>query len=233
MIETKALTKTIGEKMILRGVNLKVNKGEAVAVLGTNGAGKSTWLKIVAGLLKPSSGEIFLKGQPRKKDDFEQQKVLGYLGHQSFLYDAFSPVENLKFFARLYHISSPDTRINKLIEDVGLAYFKHEPVRSFSRGMIQRLAIARAILHKPEILLLDEPHTGLDQQAVSLFNRLLLDLKAEGVTIIMVTHDFQQISTVCDRAVVLRKGRIAEDELIRGRPVSWIHSLYEGEAATL
>ncbi|WP_280772240.1 heme ABC exporter ATP-binding protein CcmA [Salipaludibacillus daqingensis] len=230
MIETIGITKTIGEKMILRGVNLRINQGESVAILGTNGAGKSTWLKIVAGLLKQSSGDVLLDGVPRKKDDYSKQQRMGYLGHQSFLYEAFSPVENLHFFAKLYQLKSPDERIHKLIDDVGLSFFKHEPIRSFSRGMIQRLAIARAILHEPNVLLLDEPHTGLDQQAVSLFNRLLLDLKAEGVTIIMVTHDFPQISTICDRAVILRKGRIAEDEWIQGRPVSWIHSLYDGEA---
>lgn len=230
MIETRGITKMIGEKTILRGVNLHISEGESVAVLGTNGAGKSTWLKIVAGLLKPSTGEVLLNGSLRKKDDYSQQQKIGYLGHQSFLYEAFSPIENLHFFAKLYQMPSPDQRIHQLINDVGLSFFKNEPIRSFSRGMIQRLAIARSILHEPDVLLLDEPHTGLDQQAVMLFNQLLLQYKAEGVTIIMVTHDFQQISTVCDRAVILRKGKIAEDERIRGRPVSWIHSLYEGEA---
>jgi len=218
--------------MILRGVNLTVEPGESVAILGANGTGKSTWLKIAAGLLKPTSGEVLLHGRKYQKNNYDYQQQIGYLGHQSFLYDAFSPVENLTFFAKLYHMKSPEARIHHLIHYVGLSFFKHEPVRTFSRGMVQRLAIARAILHEPSVLFLDEPYTGLDQQAVQLLNQLLLELKEQGITTIMVTHDFKYLREVCDRIVVLRKGKIAEDEKIRGRPVRWIHHLYSGEAMT-
>lgn len=141
-------------------------------------------------------------------------------------------MENLTFYAKLYHLKSPEERIHKLIKDAGLSFFKHEPVRNFSRGMIQRLAIARAILHKPQVLFLDEPYTGLDQQAVDLLNRLLLEWKEKQVTTVMVTHDFEHLSEVCDRAVILRKGRIVEDEKIRGRSLDWIHSLYNGEKSS-
>ena len=233
MIATNNIVKVLGEKMVLRGLDLTIDRGESVAVLGANGAGKSTWLKIVAGLLQPTDGEVLLDGQKRKKDDYVYQQQIGYLGHQSFLYDAFSPVENLTFFAKLYHMKAPEKRIHQLIDEVGLTFFKHEPVRTFSRGMMQRLAIARAILHEPTILLLDEPYTGLDQQAVQLLNRLLLELREKGVTIVIVTHDFDHIKKVCDRVVVLRKGKVAEDEQIGERSVQWIHHLYNGEAVSV
>jgi heme exporter protein A len=232
MIETRQITKSLGDKLVLRGVDLSVKRGEAVALLGSNGAGKSTWLKIAAGLLQPTSGEVVINSQVMKKEDYTNRKLIGYLGHRSFLYEAFTSIENLQFFARLYNIANPDERINHLIDAVGLSFFKHEPVRLFSRGMIQRLAIARSLLHDPEILLLDEPHTGLDQQGVAFLNELLLKLKTIGVTLIMVTHDFYQINGVCDRAVVLKKGEISQDENIVGRPVEWIQTLYAGKKIT-
>lgn len=232
MIESKQITKVLGEKMVLRGIDLQIEQGESVAILGANGAGKSTWLKIAAGLLKPTSGDILLHGKTRKTDDYEYQKQIGYLGHQSFLYDSLSPVENLTFFAKLYQLEQRGKRIDQLIADVGLSLFKHEPVRTFSRGMIQRLAIARTILHEPTILFLDEPYTGLDKQAVTMFNGLLAELREKGVTIVMVTHDFEYITEVCDRIVVLRKGKIAEDERINGRSLNWIDQLYSGEAVS-
>jgi len=229
MIQTKNITKVLGEKMILRGVNLTIEQGESVALLGANGAGKSTWLKIIAGLLKPTTGEVWINGQSRKKDNDAYQQQIGFLSHKSLLYDAFSPIENLSFFAKLYHMKSPEERINQLIDRVGLSFFKHDPVRTFSRGMTQRLAIARALLHEPNILLLDEPYTGLDQQAMKQLNQILLELKEEHVTTVIVTHDFEYLKKVCDRIVVLRKGKIAENEIIHGQSMEWIYSLYNGE----
>lgn len=229
MIETKNITKVLGERFVLRGVNLTIARGETVALLGANGAGKSTFLKIIAGLLKPTDGEVFIDEKKRKKDDYTFQKQIGFLGHHSLLYDALTPVENLTYFAKLYDVNSPEKRIEQLIEDVGLTLFKNEPVRTFSRGMVQRLAIARTLLHEPNVLLLDEPYTGLDQQAVEQFNELLFKLKEDDVTAIVVTHDFEHIHKVCDRAVILRKGKITEDEKLHGRSLDWMYRLYHGE----
>lgn len=211
MIETFNLTKAMGEKLIVKDVSLTINRGESAAVLGPNGAGKSTWLKLVAGLVRPTSGTIRVNGTNRKQDSYLQQKDLGYLGHQSFLYDQFSPYENLMYYAKLYGMKRPEKRIDELIERINLAYFKHEPVRSFSRGMVQRTAIARAILHEPELLLLDEPHTGLDQQSKAWFAAMIQDVKRNGTTVVMVTHEFDQMMNVCDRVVVFRNGRVTED----------------------
>lgn len=230
MIQSNNIIKTIGEKVILRGMRLHIHKGEAVAILGPNGAGKSTWLKIAAGLMKPSEGQILINGKQLKKDHYEQQEKLGYLGHHSFLYDHLTPVENLSFFAKVYHVKNYKDKIDALLEEVGLTFFKNEPVRSFSRGMIQRLAIARAILHDPEILFLDEPHTGLDQQAVEILNKVILRLKQSGVTIVMVTHDFSQVFNTCERTIIIRGGRVIDDIHLNGRDISWLNKHYERQA---
>lgn len=211
MIETKALIKTIGDKVILRGINLSIKKGETVAILGPNGAGKSTVLKILGGLIKPTSGEIKINGLDMKKDSYESKKKIGFLAHNSFLYDHLTPLENLIFFGKLYGVENVEERAKQLIEEVGLSFFTHDPVQSFSRGMIQRIAIARAIIHQPEILLFDEPHTGLDQQAIKLLNDVIIRMKQEGSTILMVTHDFGQAIETCDRFIIIKNGKVVED----------------------
>lgn len=230
MIQTKNIIKAIGERVILRGVNIHIKQGETVAILGPNGAGKSTWLKIVAGLVKTTEGDIFIDGKQLKKDEYELKEKIGYLGHLSFLYDHLTPVENLRFFAKLYGVKEPNEKIKELIDEVGLTFYRNEPVRSFSRGMLQRLAIARAILHEPKILLLDEPHTGLDQQAVNILNKVILRLKEQGVTTVMITHDFHQVIATCDRAIVLNSGRVKEDVNVTGKNVEWLLHVYERQA---
>ncbi len=211
MIETKGLIKTIGDKMILRGINLSIKKGESVAIVGPNGAGKSTVLKIIAGLTKATSGDIIIDGMDFKKDSYEMKKKIGFLAHNSFLYDHLTPLENLKFFGKLYRVPNVEEKVKQLINEVGLGFFIHDPIRSFSRGMLQRIAIARAIIHDPEILLFDEPHTGLDQEAIKLLNDVILKMKANGSTVIMVTHDFQQAVQTCDRVIIFRNGKIVAD----------------------
>ncbi len=211
MIETKGLIKTIGDKMILRGINLSIKKGESVAILGPNGAGKSTILKIIAGLIKATSGEVFIDGKSLKKDSYEIKQKIGFLAHNSFLYDHLTPLENLKFFGKLYGVKDVEAKAKQLVDEVGLSFFLHDPVRSFSRGMLQRIAIARAIIHDPEILLFDEPHTGLDQQAIKLLNEVILKMKANGSTVIIVTHDFQQAVQTCERVIIFRNGKLVED----------------------
>lgn len=210
MIETKALVKTIGDKMILRGINLSIKKGETVAILGPNGAGKSTVLKILAGLIKPTSGEIKIDGLDLKKDSYDSKRKIGFLAHNSFLYDHLTPLENLKFFGKLYGVANIEERAKKLIDEVGLSVFTHDLVQSFSRGMIQRIAIARAIIHEPEILLFDEPHTGLDQQAIKILNDVIIRMKQEGSTILMVTHDFRQAIETCDRFIIIKNGKVVD-----------------------
>lgn len=208
MLKLKNITKVIGDKIILRNFSLALERGESVAIIGPNGAGKSTFFKIAAGLMQPTSGEIYLNGEMVKKKSPILKKKIGYLGHESFLYNTLTPFENLTFYAKLYKINKREEKVMELLNTVGLHYFKDIPIRSFSRGMMQRLAIARVLLSEPDVLLLDEPHTGLDQEAISLLNSLMKEKQQSGIAILLISHDFEQVINNCDKALVLNKGKV-------------------------
>lgn len=227
MIEIKKLTKQADNKLILRGVDLSIRQGETVAILGPNGAGKSTLLKVLATLIKPTSGLVKINGLDLKKDHIEVKKMFGYLPHSSLLYDHYSPLENLVFFGNLYGVKDVENKAKQLVKDVGLSFFINEPVKNFSRGMIQRIAIARAIIHEPSIMLLDEPHTGLDQGAISILNNVVLSMKERGCTTLMVTHDFKQAAEICDRIVIVKNGRIADDFKINNKSLGLVSEKYQ------
>jgi heme exporter protein A len=227
MIEIKKLTKQADNKLILRGVDLSIKKGETVAILGPNGAGKSTLLKVIATLIKPTSGSILVNNLDLKKNHIEIKKIMGYLPHSSLLYDHYTPLENIVFFGNIYGVKNVEQRANALVKDVGLSFFLNEPVKNFSRGMIQRIAIARAIVHEPEILLLDEPHTGLDQGAITILNNVILSMKAKGTTTLMVTHDFKQAAEICDRIIIVKNGKIVDDFRIENQNLGFVSEKYE------
>ncbi|WP_059171093.1 heme ABC exporter ATP-binding protein CcmA [Bacillus sp. FJAT-27445] len=226
MIKIKKLTKQADNKMILRGIDLSINKGETVGILGPNGAGKSTLLKVLATLVKPSTGQLEIGGFELKKNQAEIKKLFGYLPHSSLLYDHYSPLENLVFFGKLYGLKNAEERAIQLVKEVGLSFFLNEPVKNFSRGMVQRIAIARAIIHQPEILLLDEPHTGLDQGAISILNNVILEMKKRGGTTLMVTHDFKQAAEICDRIIIIKNGKIADDFVLKDRKINTLNEKY-------
>jgi heme exporter protein A len=227
MIEIKKLTKQADNKLILRGIDLSIEKGETVAILGPNGAGKSTLLKVLATLIKPSSGLVKINGLDLNKNHLEIKKLFGYLPHSSLLYDHYSPLENLVFFGKLYGVTNAEERAIELVKEVGLSFFLNEPVKNFSRGMIQRIAIARAIVHEPELLLLDEPHTGLDQGAISILNNVILSMKAKGTTTLMVTHDFKQAAEICDRIIIIKNGKLVDDFRIENRALNLVSEKYQ------
>jgi heme exporter protein A len=227
LIEIKKLTKQADNKLILRGIDLSIKKGETVAILGPNGAGKSTLLKVLANLIKPTSGHVKINGLDLKKDHIQIKKILGYLPHSSLLYDHYTPFENLVFFGKLYGINNVEERAIELVREVGLSFFLNEPVKNFSRGMIQRIAIARAIVHEPEILLLDEPHTGLDQGAISILNNVILAMKKKGTTTMMVTHDFKQAAEICDRIIIVKNGKIVDDFKMEDHALGLVSQKYE------
>jgi heme ABC exporter ATP-binding subunit CcmA len=227
MIEIKKLTKQADNKLILRGVDLSIKKGETVAILGPNGAGKSTLLKVLATLIKPTSGLITVNDMDLKKNHIEIKKIMGYLPHSSLLYDHYTPLENLVFFGNIYGVKNVEQRAIELVKEVGLSFFLNEPVKNFSRGMIQRIAIARAIVHEPEILLLDEPHTGLDQGAIGILNNVILSMKAKGTTTLMVTHDFKQAAEICDRIIIVKNGKIVDDFRIENQNLGYVSEKYE------
>lgn len=227
MIEIKKLIKQADNKVILRGINLSIKKGETVAILGPNGAGKSTLLKVIATLIKPSSGEVSINGLELKKNATEIKKLMGYLPHSSLLYEHYSPLENLVFFGNLYGVKGIEEKAIELVKRVGLSFFLKEPVKNFSRGMVQRIAIARAIVHDPELLLLDEPHTGLDQGAISILNEVIISMKNKGATTLMVTHDFKQAAEICDRIIFVKDGKIVDDFLMTEKEIDLLTEKYQ------
>lgn len=210
MINVRGLTKQYGFNLVLRGVDFSVAEGEFVTVVGSNGAGKSTLLRILATLLKPTSGEVMIGGWPLPAYADQIRRHIGLVSHQSLLYGDLTAVDNLRFFAQLYGLDNIDERVSNSIKMVGLATRQRDPVRTFSRGMVQRLTIARATLHEPDILLLDEPYTGLDQDASHLLDGLLKRESEKGRTILMITHDLLHGLRLCDRVLILNKGKIAK-----------------------
>jgi heme exporter protein A len=233
IIQTKKLGKTIGDKKILQSVDLSVAQGETVAILGSNGAGKSTLLKMLALLIQPTSGVLTIGGMNVKEHGEKIKQQIGYLPHHCLLYDHFSPLENLIYYGKLYGVKEVKKTAEEWIEKVGMSFFRHEPVRSFSRGMIQRVAIARALIHTPKILLLDEPHTGLDQQAIALVNEVIQEMKEQGVTTVMVTHDFKQAAEICDRIIIIRKGTVADDFRLEEQNLELVTAKYLEQVANV
>jgi heme exporter protein A len=193
----------------LKGIDIVVECGTSVALFGSNGAGKTTLLRVLAGLLRPTSGTVELFGVPLPGSPQLRRRV-GVVAHETFLYPDLSAAENLRYYARLYGV--PDTdRPSELLADFGLAAVSQRPVRTYSRGMLQRLSLARAILHRPELLLLDEPFAGLDPAVSALVEQTLQALHADGATIVFSSHDLEGGLRIAQRAVIMYGGRIAWD----------------------
>lgn len=203
-IEARGLARRFGRVQALRPLDLRVEAGETLAVLGPNGAGKSTLLRLLAGLARPSSGELVVAGDPRGRA--ERRRRVGLIAHATFLYPELSARENLWLVARLHGLPDAAERVARALHEQGLADFAERRAGTFSRGMAQRLAIARALLHDPPVLLLDEPFTGLDAAASE---RLASQLaRARGArTTVLVTHDLERAAALGDRALVLVRGR--------------------------
>ncbi|MEC7227540.1 MAG: heme ABC exporter ATP-binding protein CcmA [Candidatus Latescibacterota bacterium] len=199
----------------LQSVHLCVERGQFVLLAGANGAGKSTLLRLMAGISRPSSGRVLIDGKDPQRDA-AARSAIGFLSHHTLLYDDLSAEENLVFFARIYALESPRQRVDEALERVGLSAHRHRRLRTFSRGMRQRLALARATLHNPAILLLDEPFTGLDQPARAALTGQLRDLKQTGHTCVMVTHNPEEGADLADRLVVLRRGCLCHDQAWKG-----------------
>jgi len=194
----------------LNGINLRVEEGEFIAIIGPNGAGKSSLLKIFASLLSPTKGTLQIFGT-KGNDREDVQDRIGMLSHDTLLYDNLTARENLLFFGKLYGMehAALAERCDYLIRKVGLWKRAEDPVKNFSRGMKQRLSFARAIIHDPSLLLLDEPYTGLDMNASSLMENLLMENPA--VTKIMVTHDLDKAFRLCSRLLIMEAGNIVHD----------------------
>jgi heme exporter protein A len=209
MIEVQGLAKYFGRFSALRDLRIRVPQGQFIALFGRNGAGKTTFLKILAGLSRPSSGTVTIQGA--RPGSQNARGMIGYLSHNTALYLDLTALENLRFYARLLDYSGSDVDLEERIAHVGLAGRGHEPVRNYSRGMQQRLAIARAFLHDPAILLLDEPFTGLDQEGSNFLRDYLSESRARRKTCLMAIHDEPLGYALADRLVVIEKGIAALD----------------------
>ena len=211
-IEVNGITKKFGKKPVLRGIDLVLKDGESLTILGPNGAGKTTLLKILSTLLRPSTGSVKIAGLDLKGNPIEIRRKIGVVSHQTFLYDELTASENLKFYGKMYDVPDLEERIHNLISMVDLESRINDRVRTLSRGMQQRISIARALIHDPSILLLDEPETGLDQSASALLTEILDDPDAGKRTVVMTTHNLERGLEIGNRIAILAEGKIAYEE---------------------
>lgn len=210
-IKVEGLTKSFGSRLILRGIDLEVKQGESVVIFGPNGAGKTTLLKVLAAIMNASSGKVFIDGLDIKKDAEEARRRIGIVTHSTFLYGNLTAFENLDFYGRLYDVPDRRERIHQVVAMVGMTPRLHHRVATLSRGMQQRFSIARALLHNPSIVLLDEAETGLDRQATALLWAALKSEAGQKRTILMTTHNLERGLEVAERVLILDKGKIAYD----------------------
>ena len=203
MLQAKGLEKRFGAVAALDGVNLEFDRGQFLAVLGPNGAGKSTLLRVLAGLARPTAGII------EWEEESSPRPAVGYLGHQTMLYPELTAHENLIFAGRLHGLQQSAERAETLLIEEGLRDVSDRRAGTFSRGMAQRLALARARIHGPALLCLDEPYTGLDQAAARRLTKRLSELNQNGQSLILITHDIGQAAALADQVIVLSRGRVA------------------------
>jgi len=212
VIEARGVGKYFGRRKVLGALDIKIDEGETVALMGPNGAGKTTLLRILATLSEPSTGEVFVDGRSSYEDPVMARKAIGFVGHSTYTYDDLTALENLRFYWRMYGL--PAAEFQKvgpgLLGRVGLSHRVNDRASVFSKGMRQRLAIARALLHSPKVLLLDEPYSSLDQKGVDILSQVLAEERSRGCSILVVTHDLQRIGAVADRADILAGGRVAQ-----------------------
>jgi heme exporter protein A len=206
-LEIEGVWKYYGDFPALRDIAFRAASGSTVALLGRNGAGKTTLLRIVAGLSKPSQGSVKIQGADTRQETTRRR--IGILGHSISLYDELSATENLMLFARLYGLDDPRRRAHQWLERTGLERVRDGLVREFSRGMRQRLAVARAFLHDPDVLLFDEPFTALDDRAIAVLQSLLKEAHAAGRTIVMSTHQLREALELATHVALLQRGQIA------------------------
>ena len=209
VVLAEGVERAYGAHRVLAGVDLALEVGELVVLLGPNGAGKTTLLRVLATLLAPTAGRLELFGQDAGTRAADVRRRIGYVGHESSCYPDLSGTENLTFHGELFGLSDPAARAAELLAWAGLGEAGRRPVRTYSRGMQQRLSLARALLHRPGLLLLDEPFSGLDQQGVDGLVDRLRELRTGGCTILLSTHDLERVVPIADRTAILDRGRIA------------------------
>ncbi len=208
-LQIENVSKDFGRIIALRGINFSVESGEFVSILGRNGAGKTTLLNIISGVSKPTEGSVQLFGTD--PSDRQNKAKLAVISHEMFLYENLTAIENLEYYSRIYAVPNASERVEQVLRDIELSHRRFDLVSTYSRGMTQRLTIARALLHEPALLLLDEPFTGLDQHAIGMLIDLLKKQRDMGRTILLTTHDLHTAQELSDRFIVIEKHRIVKD----------------------
>jgi len=209
MIQLVDVTKRYDDTIAVDNLNLQINQGEIVGLIGHNGAGKSTTLKMIAGLVEPTSGLVQVMGRDMQKESVKVKQHTGYLPEESSLYESMTPRQYLLFFSELYHMSRQQAleRIDLLLESLGLTE-KNKMTGEFSKGMKRKTAIARTLLHNPDLLILDEPSSGLDPLTSFFIINYLTTLKEEGKTIVLSAHNLFHLESICDRVGIIKKGKL-------------------------
>ncbi len=234
-IEVDGIDFSFGRARVLRGLDLRVERGTAMVVFGPNGAGKTTLLKILAGLLRPEAGAVRIEGIELRQDPVGYRRLIGVISHQPYIYPQLSGRENLEFYGRLYGLPDPRTEARGMLEEMGLLESADRAASAYSRGMLQRLAIGRALLHRPSVLLLDEPFTGLDDEARGKLEALLGALRDGRRTVLMTSHELDAGWQSVDSLAVLVRGRVVMQAAVAGLDRAAFRSCYQaavsGESA--
>jgi heme ABC exporter ATP-binding subunit CcmA len=208
-IDVQGLSKSFGRMAALRKIDLQLAYGEGLALFGHNGAGKSTLIRTLTTLIRPDEGSVHIGGFDRDSQASNIRSIIGYVGHQSLLYDDLTPRENLRFYAKMYGLPDAQGLVEQSLAEVGATSYAERRVRVLSNGMQKRVAIARALLHRPRVLLLDEPETGLDQGGLELLDAVVAAVKHGGASVVMATHGTERGLALAERAVVLTNGRVS------------------------
>ncbi|HTQ53614.1 MAG TPA: ABC transporter ATP-binding protein [Bryobacteraceae bacterium] len=216
MLEVRALTKRYPGVLALDGVSFIAQRGEVTGYLGPNGSGKSTTVKMITGLLEPTDGQILYRGRPIDEDLVAYKRILGYVPEEPYLYPHLTGAEYLELAGELRDLPAAGlhSKINALLELFSLAGDRHAPISSYSKGMRQKILICAAILHDPELIILDEPFSGLDVHAAMILRSLIRSLAAEGKTVMFSSHVLEVVEKVCHRVVILHKGRVVANDPI-------------------
>lgn len=206
-VETRGLTRSFGMRKALNDITFELPEGAFLSIFGPNGAGKTTLVKVLTTLLNPSSGTARVCGYDVVNDAVELRHHIGLISHNPLLYPDLTAEENLLFFAEMYGLEDPKGRVNELLADVELDHRRLDVTGTFSRGMLQRLSIARALLHKPDVLFLDEPYSGLDPHAMDILDGLIAQIRGEH-TFVMISHDLDKGLELCSHALILASGKV-------------------------
>jgi ABC-2 type transport system ATP-binding protein len=196
-------------KRAVSDVSFSVNRGEIVGILGLNGAGKTTIIKMICGITKPDSGKIEFEGKEIRPFDIDYKKNIGYLGELPYFYPFFTAKQTLEFYGGLSDMDLDDEKIDSVLSTVGILKYKGEKVKNFSKGMMQKLAIATTLIHNPSFLIYDEPTSGLDPIAIRDIRNLLLFLKNEGKTILLSSHSISEVEKICDKVIIIKEGKLS------------------------